>query len=200
MKFYQEITILPDPDISPYFIWSKLYTQLHIALADLKNQHGIERIGVSFPQYKFEQKNGKTFATLGGKLRMFAPEQTDLLLLDLPKWLDRLTDYVHVKSIQPVPNDTGYVTVRRFRTKSLERKAKDYAKYKGIDFDTAMSYCQTHKSATDTPYPFVSLSSQENGHDFRLTILQEQASEAVAGTLNTYGINNISHHVTVPHW
>ena len=60
--FYQEITILTDPEISPYFIWSKLYTQLHIALADLHNKQGIDSIGVSFPNYKFEKKGEKTFA------------------------------------------------------------------------------------------------------------------------------------------
>jgi len=32
MKVYQEITIIKTPEISPYFIWSKLYTQLHLAL------------------------------------------------------------------------------------------------------------------------------------------------------------------------
>ena len=56
MEYYQELTILPDPEISPYFIWTKLYTQLHIALADLYNTQGISSIGVSFPNYKFEQK------------------------------------------------------------------------------------------------------------------------------------------------
>ena len=42
MNFYQEITLIPDAEISPYFLWSKVYTQLHIALADVKNQHGVD--------------------------------------------------------------------------------------------------------------------------------------------------------------
>ena len=37
MKFYQEITLIDQAEISPYFIWTKLYTQLHIALAELKD-------------------------------------------------------------------------------------------------------------------------------------------------------------------
>ena len=57
LTHYQEITLLPEPDISSYFIWSKLYNQLHIALADIKNTHGIESIGVSFPDYHFDSKN-----------------------------------------------------------------------------------------------------------------------------------------------
>ena len=49
MNFYQEITLIPDAEISPYFLWSKVYTQLHIALAHVKNQHGVDGIGISFP-------------------------------------------------------------------------------------------------------------------------------------------------------
>ena len=63
MNFYQEITLIPDAEISPYFLWSKVYTQLHIALAHVKNQHGVDGIGISFPNYKYEEKDGKTFAT-----------------------------------------------------------------------------------------------------------------------------------------
>ncbi|WP_341461706.1 type I-F CRISPR-associated endoribonuclease Cas6/Csy4, partial [Moraxella osloensis] len=40
MKFYQELTIIPEPEISPYVVWSQIFTQLHIALADVKNSHG----------------------------------------------------------------------------------------------------------------------------------------------------------------
>lgn len=48
MKYYQEITIIKSPDISPYFIWSKLYTQLHLALVEVKNPDDSSNIGVSF--------------------------------------------------------------------------------------------------------------------------------------------------------
>jgi CRISPR-associated endonuclease Csy4 len=198
--FYQEITILTDPEISPYFIWSKLYTQLHIALADLHNKQGIDSIGVSFPNYKFEKKGEKTFATLGDKLRIFSPTDADLKALNIDQWLERLTDYLHIKSIKPVPNDTGYVTVRRYRGKSLERKAKDYAKYKGISFEDAMAFCLANRTASDNIYPFIQLTSQDNGHEYRLSILQEPAEQPMIGSLNTYGINNTSHHVTVPQW
>ena len=51
LTHFQEITLIPDPDIAPYFIWSKLFNQLHIALADVKNKHNIDSIGVSFPDY-----------------------------------------------------------------------------------------------------------------------------------------------------
>ena len=72
MKFYQEITII-DGEKPLYEAWTNIYNQLHIALADIKNKHGIERIGVSFPEYYYEEKhdnNGKlkSFGSLGSKL------------------------------------------------------------------------------------------------------------------------------------
>lgn len=56
LTHYQEITIIPDPEIASYFIWSKLFTQFHIALAEMKNKHSIESIGISFPDYYFDEK------------------------------------------------------------------------------------------------------------------------------------------------
>lgn len=95
MKFYQEITLIPDEEIAPYFLWSKVYTQLHIALADVKNTHGIDEIGVSFPQYRFEKQGNKTWATLGVKLRVFAQSEEALNKLNLAKWLERLS-LIHI--------------------------------------------------------------------------------------------------------
>ena len=38
MLYYQEITLLPDAETSVNFLWTKVFTQLHIALADRKNK------------------------------------------------------------------------------------------------------------------------------------------------------------------
>lgn len=201
MKYYQEITLIPDAEISPYFLWSKVYTQLHIALADIKNHQGIDGIGVSFPDYRYEEKNGKTFAMLGTKLRIFAQTTAELEKLALAVWLANLTDYVHLTSIKEVPSKaTEYVVVRRYRGKSLERKAKDYAKYKGISLDEAMMYCRVNKTTSEMPYPYIQMHSLNNGNDYRLSILQEAVAQPKSGSFNSYGINNISSRVTVPHW
>jgi CRISPR-associated endonuclease Csy4 len=56
MKFYQEITLIDQAEISPYFIWSKLYTQVHIALAEIKDDSDKVGIGASFPQYILRKK------------------------------------------------------------------------------------------------------------------------------------------------
>ncbi|MFE1967123.1 type I-F CRISPR-associated endoribonuclease Cas6/Csy4, partial [Acinetobacter baumannii] len=52
MNWYQEITLIDQDEISLYFIWSKVYTQLHIAFAEHSNEQGRISFGVSFPQYR----------------------------------------------------------------------------------------------------------------------------------------------------
>lgn len=36
MEYYQEITLLPCAEVSLAFLWTKVFTQLHIAFADEK--------------------------------------------------------------------------------------------------------------------------------------------------------------------
>lgn len=199
MKYYQEITLLKD-DLPFFELWSKVYTQLHIALADVKNKHGIDGIGVSFPNYRYEEKNGKTFATLGDKLRIFAQTKEELETLNLAQWLERLTDYVHLKAIKEVGNQaTSQVVVRRYRHKNLEKKAQEFAKFKGISFEEALTHCQTHKRPIKN-YPFINLKSETTQNPYKLSIWQENAETPVTGKFNTYGINNLSDSVTVPNW
>ena len=200
MNFYQEITLIPDAEISPYFLWSKVYTQLHIALAHVKNQHGVDGIGISFPNYKYEEKDGKTFATLGNKLRIFANTGDELDKLALPVWLDRLIDYVHLTSIKEVGDKaTGHVIVRRYRYKDFDKKVSEFAKFKGISEKDALAHCLEHKRPIKR-YPFISLKSQTTQNDYKLSIWQEVAKDEKSGSLNTYGMNNQSDAVTVPHW
>ena len=48
MKYYQELTLIAQAEVSLYFIWSKVYTQLHLALVAMPTQGNV---GVSFPEY-----------------------------------------------------------------------------------------------------------------------------------------------------
>lgn len=199
MKYYQEITLIAD-DIPFFELWSKVYTQLHIALADIKNQHGIDGIGISFPNYKYEEKDGKTFATLGNKLRVFANTIDELDKLALPVWLARLIDYVHLTTVKEVGDKaTGNVVVRRYRYKDFDKKVAEFAQFKGISEEKALAHCRTHKRPIKR-YPFITLKSETNHSDFKLSIWQEATQHPKTGGFNTYGINNQSNNVTVPHW
>lgn len=207
MNYYQELTILPDPEINMYFIWQKLYTQLHIALADLKNQHGLNSVGVSFPNYRYEKKDGKQFATLGNKLRIFAPTQEALAKLDINKWLERLTDYVHIKSIQAVPDKLkGHLIVSRYRHTPLAKQVQSYIAHAKNKHDEqpseaeAIAHCKQHKTAGRKNYPFIPLNSQDTKQRFTLAIKQVETDNTLKGSFNTYGINTKKQQHTVPHW
>lgn len=198
MTHYQEITIIPDPEIEPYFIWSKLFTQFHIALADIKNKNGIELIGVSFPDYHFDEK-GK-LSKLGLKLRVFAPSRKDLETLNLDKWLERLTDYMHVKRIAEVGNKIkGHVVVKRYRHKNVLKQAEEFAEHKGITYEAALAHCAKYKQGNKS-YPYINLKSITNNQPYSLSIMQEVVDNETQGTFNSYGINNKLDNITVPHW
>ena len=198
LTHYQEITLIPDPDISSYFIWQKLYTQLHIALADIKNKHGIESIGVSFPDYHYDAKKEQS-SKLGHKLRVFATSQAELEKLDLNHWLSRLTDYVHVKSISTVGDKaTGHLVVKRYRFKPVELQAQTLAEKLGISYDEAM--VTVAKRQPELQVPYINLKSETTGVPYRLSILQQSVDKPNEGTFNTYGLNTMTTDVTVPHW
>ena len=200
MKYYQEITLLDSDEKLLYEIWSDVYIQLHIALADLKNKHAIDTIGVSLPNYRYEEKKGQTFAMLGNKLRIFAPSQKDLETLHLDNWLERLTDYVHVKRINEVGDKAkGHVVVRRYRHKNVLKQAEAFAEHKGITLEAALIHCSKHKQ-DNKPYPYINLRSISNNQPYALSIIQEMEDNETQGSFNSYGINNAVAKVTVPHW
>ncbi|MFT6209378.1 MAG: CRISPR-associated endonuclease Csy4, partial [Colwellia sp.] len=49
MKYYLDITLLPEADITLGFIWQKVYQQIHIALVDNKIGMNESAIAVAFP-------------------------------------------------------------------------------------------------------------------------------------------------------
>ncbi len=204
MKVYQEITIIPDDDNAPYFLWSKLYNQLHIALADVANTHGIRTIGVAFPNYRYVERDGKTFATLGSRLRIFAPSCDELEKLNLAKWLDRLTDYVHIKAIADVgERATGNVVVERYRYQDLGKQVERFARFKNLTVEQALEHCLAYKKQPRT-YPFIELFSQTNQVPYRLYIKQTVVDKTVDGEFTVYGMHNqggaMTDKATVPHW
>ena len=199
LNYFQEITIIPDPDIAPYFIWGKLFTQLHIALADVKNNHKIDAIGISFPDYHYDDKNEQS-SKLGLKLRVFAPNQKILETLNLDNWLSRLTDYVHVKGIKDVPRDKimGYVSVHRYRFKPIEVQTQTLADKLKVSYEEAMAIVLKRKA--ELKLPFIRMFSESNKTHYPLQILQQPSEEDVTGGFNVYGMNGMRDKVTVPQW
>lgn len=153
MKFYLEITLLPNPEVGIHFLWSKVYQQIHLGLVEMQDNQGRVPIGVAFPGYvqgghsrlpaSHDTRTSlyiEKYGVLGGKLRLFAEHEATLSQFNAGHWLARLSDYVHCTSIRPVPEKlSGYATYQREQPKTnKERLAKRYAKRHGMDLETAL--------------------------------------------------------------
>ena len=84
MKYYQDITLLPDAEVSLGFIWEKVYQQIHLMLVEHKLDTNVSEVGLSFPAY------GEKAFPLGRQLRLLAESEASLSRLNVEKWLRRL--------------------------------------------------------------------------------------------------------------
>ena len=163
MKHYIDITLLSDEDISLGFVWQKLYKQIHILLAENKVAEHDSAIGVSFPKY------GDKAFPLGDKLRLFAETEKELIDLELDKWLVRVSDYIHIKSIKPVPSDVSeFVCFKRKQFKSpakmrkdIDKRAKSIADKNNLKFSDVKEklLSSIDKMEDDYTLPFINLES-----------------------------------------
>ena len=189
MNYYQDITLLPDAEITLGFIWQKVYQQVHIALADNKIAENQSAIAVAFPEY------GSKGFPLGRKLRLLAETQKQLEQLDINKWLERLSDYCHIKSVKSVPaNIEKYVCYKRKQFKSnLLKEARRRAKYKNETLDQALLHFQHYQNSCNLPYiNMISLSMPENlskSNKFKLFIEQKVLTQSRSGYFNCYGLS-----------
>ena len=190
MKYYREISLLPNADISLYFIWQKLFQQIHLALAENKSEDNATSIGVAFPGY-----DAVKFA-LGTKLRLFAENEQLLTQMHCAKWLTRLSDYVHVSSIKPVPEKvTGHACFKHIKLKgNKEKLARRRAKRKGESLYQALAHFADYKERS-SKLPYINMTSLTNGQRFRLFIEKETKEQLQAGYFSCYGLSNST---TVP--
>lgn len=188
MKSYLEITLKPQPDIPLYFLWEKVYQQIHLALVEIQDADGKVTVGTSFPEYDADQHQ------LGRKLRLLAPSQETLESLNVCKWLSLLTDYVHIASIRDVPtNITDYVFFKRIQTKSSNaRLAKRKAKREGISYGQALQVLDNHKEQVSKA-PYIHIKSLSSDKRFRLMIdcISTKQSKNTK-KFNTYGLSTKS--------
>lgn len=212
MRFYCEITLLPNPEASLNFLWSKAFQQIHLGLVEMQDEQRQIPIGVSFPEYTI----GKKYSALGSKLRLFAQDESTLRRFDRVRWLDHLSDYVHCTSIRSIPEKlTGYALYQREQPKtSKERLARRYASRHSMDYETVlngsvelsvkseskvgsekrlMRYSEMpHKIVTT---PFIRLKSLSSNKTFCLWIKKTMALNLEGNTYSSYGLSATS---TVP--
>lgn len=186
MKYYQDITLLPDAEVSLGFIWEKVYQQIHLLLVENKSAESQSQLGLSFPTY-----GDKNFP-LGNQLRLLAESEERLVKANVNQWLQRLSDYVHVKSIKAVPDNVQqYACFYRVnpksqqrRLKQLDRRVEFLSQKHGVDKEKmrAQLLCSIEQRSDESKLPYINVqslsSSNENQrHKFMLFINCKKASQ-----------------------
>lgn len=176
MNYYQDVIILPDPEITDEVLMAALFAQLHLKL----NQAGEGRIGVSFPAVGL---------TPGNRLRLHG-NQEDLTILAATQWFDNLKEYIFCKSIRPVPAGCRYRTVRRVQYKSSAERLRRRSIRKGwLTPEQAQERISVLNEKRGR-LPFLPMKSHSNGHTWLLFFehgpLKEKPSE---GTFSSYGLS-----------
>jgi CRISPR-associated endonuclease Csy4 len=198
MKYYLDITLLPEADITLGFIWQKVYQQVHIALVENKVGKNESAIAVSFPRY------GEHAFPLGDQLRLFANEESRLTMLNISNWLSRFKDYVHIKSIKAVPAKFTYVAFVRQHVKGearIERdmlkKAKRWSEKSGQPIEVCLAELEKSRPKATNSLPFIWLESQETKRresnsesKFPLFIKKVDIADKQIGKLNCYGLSS----------
>ena len=210
MKFYHEITVIPNHEIGEHFIWSKLFTQIHLALVSIQDEQKKSPIGISFPEYFM----GEKFGVIGSKLRLFAQSELELQKLDIQKWLSRLTDYIHISGLREVPQKiSGYAIYNRHQPKVnkerlMRRNQKREEEWKSI-INNPQSQPEKLAAAQEklskrqqrinnydkekmVKEPFIKLKSLSSNNDFCLWIKKTATNEPNYQKFSTYGLSGIS--------
>lgn len=189
MKYYIDITLLPDAEANLGFLWQKVYQQIHIALVENKIAAKQSAIAVSFPKY------GNTVFPLGDKLRLLANKQVQLSQLNIEKWLSRLMDYTHIKPIKEVPLTVNqFARFKRKQFKSnLIKEAKRRAKYKGESLEVALEHFKHYQAESSLAFiNMTSLSMERDisiNRNFKLFIEREILDKQEQGVFNCYGLS-----------
>jgi len=189
MNYYQEISLLPHADIGIYFLWPKIYMQIHLALVENKQGDNSSHIGVAFPEYNADKY------CLGGTLRLFAKDQQDLHQMQVSKWLSRLHDYLQLSEIQAVPETDDYACFKHIKLKgSKEKLARRRAKRTGETLDQSLAYFEGYKDPL-SKLPYIYMRSETTRHSFHLFIEKEIMQQPQTGLYSCYGLSQTS---TVP--
>lgn len=186
MDYYIEIKLQCDPEISLGFLWKKVFTQVHLALAE----RGNGGVGVSFPKY------GDKIFPMGDTLRLFAGSEEALEALKIDGWMVRFRDYVTVSEIQKTPGDINeYALFSRKQVKTgKERQARRYAKRHNVDYGEALKIYDSMEEKV-LKLPFIMLQSLSSNQEMKLFVGKSQSIIEKPGDFNSYGL---SKEATVP--
>ena len=193
MSHYQELTLLQHEEVPLFALWGKVYVQIHLALTELQAALGTGKVGVAFPEYRFDA--AVQMGRLGSKLRVFADDAAILQQLNLSQHLRRYADYVQLSAVAAVPAEHGLACYARVQVKSgAERAARRLIKrHPELNYETELARLQA--LSVHSALPFIQLNSLSSKQTFRLFIAKTAALTAQTGDFGSYGLSNS---VTVP--
>jgi len=176
MKHYQDIVILPNPEIAASVLMATLFIQLHFKLA----QVGVGRIGISFPEVG---------VTLGSRLRLHGTRD-DLTRLEATGWHSKVRDYIYCHDVRQVPEDCRYRTVRRVQYKSSAERLRRRSVKKGWLTQEQAEQEISVRSEKRGTLPFLPVKSHSNGHTW-LFFIEHGPLKAMPteGSFSSYGLS-----------
>ncbi len=149
MKFYQEITIIPNHEIDKNFILSRLFHLTHLGLvevAKIGDNPNKSNIAIAFPDYQYSENidtkkdegnkntNNKSpakkgFGIIGSRVRLFTKNREDLENFNASSRFSSIIDYVKITEILEVPASKikSYAVFMRHQEKTnLAKLSKRY--------------------------------------------------------------------------
>ncbi len=190
MLFYQEINLRPDNEVGLFFLWEKIYQQIHLGLVETQTNDGIVTLGLAFPGYQAKSTQ------LGNQLRIFAKASEQLEAFNVEVRLSRMYEYVDISAVNPVPEHIeNHACFYRIQPKSnLERLARRKAKRQQISTEAALALLEGFNEQICNA-PYIWIKSQSSGERFRLFIGRIDVSEPSYQGFTSYGLSRLS---TVP--
>ena len=181
MDHYIDIALKPDAEMRENVLMNKVYTKLHKALFDLKNN----RIGVSFPEYRIKL----------GKLIRIHGDQAMLNDLQGLNWLGGLSGYCKVSDIVKVPENTKHRVISRKQANMTEAKLRRLIKRGTIKPEEIKAY-KAKMFSQGLDHAFLELDSDSNGHHHRRFIqFGDLLDQPIKGDFDSFGL---SKQATVP--
>ncbi len=173
MDYYQQFTLLADPEFSETTLMNALMAKLHRALHDL----GQGEVGVSFPS---ADKN------MGAVLRLHGSREA-LARLEDTLWYRGMRDHCEISTIETVPDAVQWRLVRRRQPKLTAAKVRRGIKRGNYTKEQAQTLWSESKDRL-LKGPFVQLKSISSGEPFRLYIEQLPQPGPCLGSFNRYGL------------
>lgn len=198
MKYYLDIILHPDNEVPANFLMGKVYTQLHLAFVENKNEKNQQPVGVVFPEYSDGKDNdSKDKKGLGKIIRLIFKSESDLENLNLSSKLESFSDYVTTGQTKNIPADIqSFIRYKRVQPKISYAKLKRLLIRKLGESDQLYEELNKQwdlvkKDKKNIDLPFVELKSLSSNNRFKLFLFREYASDAnYKGDFNLYGLND----------